>query len=93
MLEPIGRNFNRNASVGPALIILQGGAAFILDGMHLKNVVLQNVTVVYQGGPVILENIYFVGCTFAINQSAASRELSATLLKPSPVSFTTSNKG
>jgi hypothetical protein len=46
----------------------------------MKNVVIRNAVIKYGGGPLALENVYFVGCTFEIQQSRRSSELAAKLL-------------
>jgi hypothetical protein len=40
------------------------GNALLLDGLYLKNVIIKDTRVVYHGGAVKLENVYFVNCTF-----------------------------
>lgn len=39
-------------------------AELMQDGLHLRNVIIENVTVFYSGGPLWLENVYFVNCKF-----------------------------
>ena len=46
-----------------------------LDGFYLKNVVFQNTALTYRGGPLILENVYFVDCEFRVDSSRGSWEL------------------
>ena len=45
-------------------IIEGGGDAIILDGEYMKNVIVRGADIEYNGGPVVLENVYFVNCTF-----------------------------
>ena len=42
------------------------GPRQILDGIEWKNVTFVNVHIVYAGGPLMLENVRFVNCTFEI---------------------------
>jgi hypothetical protein len=48
---------------GPALIVLNGGTVD-MDGMFIKNVVILNAHVIYRGGPIHVDKVYFVNCTF-----------------------------
>ena len=54
-----------NTSVGEAYVLLKGGN-IILDGMKMKNIVLENVEVYYYGWAVSVENVSFVNCRFKI---------------------------
>lgn len=85
-LDLIGKDRNTDLQVGPALLVDVGGS-IQLDKMHLKNVVLQNVHVIYEGGPLILENVYFINCTFEMKKSVPSQALSVSLMEPSPTRF------
>ena len=58
-----------------------------LDNMQLKNVVVQNTDVIYEGGPIILENVHFLNCNFEIKRAPNSEELTAYLLEPGPITF------
>lgn len=42
------------------------GPRQILDGIEWKNVTFVNVHIVYAGGPLMLENVRFVNCTFEV---------------------------
>ncbi|HEY6252177.1 MAG TPA: hypothetical protein VI685_19655 [Candidatus Angelobacter sp.] len=62
--------------------------SFVLDGMHLKNVIVKNVHVKYYGtGPVILENVYFVNCTFELPPNPKTRELGDAILASAATTF------
>jgi hypothetical protein len=45
-------------------IIIGGNATIGLDGEYMKNVIIRNCDVSYAGGPVRLENVWFINCTF-----------------------------
>jgi hypothetical protein len=47
----------------------------VLDGEYMKNVVVRNAVVKYEGGPLKLENTHFGNCTFQFLQTPGSREL------------------
>jgi len=57
---------------------------FSLDGQLYKNVVIRNSTIMYAGGPVSLENVYFVKCTFLISQTSKGPELAKAILSMGP---------
>jgi hypothetical protein len=58
-----------------------------LDLLHLRNVVLKNVPVMYEGGQTQLENVYFINCEFLFKPSEAARELAQKILSSTAVSF------
>jgi hypothetical protein len=61
----LGNNENANEPVGEAFVRLKGGN-LVLDGMEMKNVILENVRVYYYGWAVSIENVSFVNCEFKI---------------------------
>ena len=68
---------------GNRYIVAQGGDVLI-DGLQLKSVVFVNTHIYYRGGPIILSNVYFLNCTFEIEQSANAQGLAVALLAPVP---------
>jgi hypothetical protein len=70
------------------LFVVEGGVDFlVLDGMYMKNVIVRNAKIIYEGGPVKLENVYFVNCTFTLAKSQPVRELSNVILRAASVDF------
>ena len=59
---------------GPAFLLVKGLTA-TLDGYFLKNVVFQDMILVYHGGPLILEDVYFFRCEFRLDPTAYSWQL------------------
>jgi hypothetical protein len=57
----------------------------MLDGMQLRNVIYKNVHVVYHGSPLIMENVYFIDCTFDVSSGQNGSLLADTLLSSTPV--------
>lgn len=83
-------NKPRRHGSGFGFLVLDGGDASIgLDGMYMKNVIVRNVVVDYGGGPVKLENVYFVNCTFRLKKTVPVREFSTRMLQAAAISFTT----
>jgi hypothetical protein len=66
------------------------GWAIILDGYHIRNVVVHDARIIYSGGPLILENVYFVNCTFDLKNEPNSKQFAEDLIMKVPVSFTAS---
>lgn len=48
------------------------------------NLVFENVRVIYSGGPIKLDGVYFVNCTFELHPGKSSKQLAETLLASSP---------
>jgi hypothetical protein len=81
--QSIGKDRNEGKPECSAVFVLTGGGTS-LDGMQLRNVVLQNVHIVYQGGPVLIKNVYFINCTFEITSAPNSQNLALAMLAPAP---------
>jgi hypothetical protein len=64
------------------------GVALNLSNMYMKNVIIENTTVEYDGeGPLILDNVWFVNCQFVLPQNDNARQFSNAILASAPVSF------
>lgn len=61
-----------------------------LDGYRLKNVVFDNVTVVYRGGPLIMESVYFVNCKFELQKDDRGQKFAQDILDHVPATFSAS---
>jgi hypothetical protein len=75
-------DMNQGKTVGPQFLRVVGGEVR-LDGYYIKRVILENVHVIYRGGALTLENVYFVNCTFDVSQQPRGQELANKLLEPS----------
>lgn len=85
-LEVLGTSNPTN--YGAELIGIEGkGFAVMLDNVHMKNVVIKGLDVEYNGGRVLLENVYFVNCTFHLKLTPKSRELGKAILASTAVTF------
>ncbi len=79
-MDYIGTDQNKDLPMAWALLVAEGGSVK-LDKMHLRSVVLVNVHVIYRGtGPVILENVYFLNCTFDITNDSKGVQLASEIL-------------
>lgn len=73
---------------GVRLLIVEGKSDIIvLDGEYFKNVIVRDAIVEYDGGPVRLENVYFINCTLRWHPSAPARDLGQQLLADASVTF------
>jgi hypothetical protein len=79
----IGHDPDEGATEGVSVLFAVGGGQ-ILDGMQLRNVVFNNVRIVYNGGPLRMTNVYFINCTFEMQVVKNTQDLAIALLAPSP---------
>lgn len=73
-MEHINAPFTTFSTFGPAFLVTKGLTAD-LDGYRLKNVVFQDMHLIYHGGPLILENVYFYRCELQFDSTAAGWRL------------------
>jgi len=52
--------------------------------MDMRRVKFRNVYISYSGEPLQMEQVYFMNCTFAINQQSNGERLALAVLSPSP---------
>jgi hypothetical protein len=68
----------------------KGAGSIRLDGMHLRNVIFRDMRISYNGGPLIMKNVYFVNCTFEISHNPTGQKLATAILSKAPATdFTT----
>lgn len=60
-------------------ITTTGMAVVLLDGIRLKNVIFDGVTIEYKGGPLAMQNAYFVNCRFEVVPSGEKSKQPLTL--------------
>lgn len=64
------------------------GQGYVLDGKHMRNTVIVNSNVGYDGGPTDLENIYFINCKFSLSdRNQAVRSFANAVIAGTPVTF------
>jgi hypothetical protein len=61
-----------------------------LDDYRLRNVVIRGATIVYNGGPLEMDNVYFINCTFQLKQSKPAQAFANAILNHVPTSFSPS---
>jgi hypothetical protein len=63
VMEPIGQE--SQVPVQPLFMVVDAtGWALNLSGQHLKNVIIENAEIHYEGGNLILEDVWFINCIF-----------------------------
>ncbi len=82
-LDYIGVDQNAGKPIGNQYIVAEGGNALI-DNVHMRNVIWVNVHIYYRGGPVIMENVYFLNCTFTVDLAPRGQEFAKAFLATSP---------
>jgi hypothetical protein len=78
VMERIDTHAPKLSEYGPAFLVVKGLTA-TLDDFHLKNVVFQDMRLIYHGGPLILENAYFFRCEFRFDPNEQSWRLLSTI--------------
>lgn len=86
--EKFGENLDQGQPGGPPLAFINGNGAarLLVDDFWIKNVVIQNSVIVYKGGRIKLENVYFVNCRFELTPIEEGRKLADALVS-APVNF------
>jgi hypothetical protein len=59
-----------------------------LDGLHWKNSIFQNMRIEYDGGPVELENVRFINCTFVMKYSPRAETFADMVLTQTEITGT-----
>ena len=77
---------NIGQSVGDRYLFGDGGGIDI-DGMQLRNVIFSNVHIVYRGGNLKLQNVYFRNCTFEIVPGVHGQDFATTFLQTGPATI------
>jgi hypothetical protein len=77
----------------PKELVVDGtGSNIFLDGFHLRNVTVRGAKITYKGGPLILENVYFLNCTFDVQRTPQGQQFADAMLTHVPVSFSRSTQ-
>lgn len=82
-----------DSSQGPSgfayVLVRQTGPnnLLVLDDKRIKNVVIADSAIEYDGGPLLLENVYFVNCSFVLQPTTKSLALGKGILESASVKF------
>jgi hypothetical protein len=63
-----------------------------LDGLQFKDVVIKDSTILYHGGPAVLQNVQFENCKFLLDYSPGAQELARALTAARSVTVTLPGK-
>jgi hypothetical protein len=63
-----------------SMLVGQSGSNIVLDNLHMRNVVVKNISVSYGGGRALLENVSFIDCKFHMVESQGAVLFSKQLL-------------
>jgi hypothetical protein len=74
---------------GPGFLIVQGLSATI-DGFYLRRIIFKNMRLTYHGGPLVMEQVYFLECQFEMVASPNVSRLLGILDSAGPVYFSAS---
>jgi hypothetical protein len=72
-------SLNQNVGIGPSFLVLIGGD-LVLDGLYLKQIIIRDAHVIYKGGSLTMENVYFINCTFDIQQEPQGQAFALAVL-------------
>lgn len=88
VFEPIEKRLNIGKTVGSEFTLLGGSTGFPggwkLDGYRMKNVIFKDTEITYEGGPVDMQNVYFVNCTFHVAKKPNGKNFASTVLASAP---------
>jgi len=79
----------KTLAYGHPFLHVTGTGEVVLDGYQLRNVIFYGVKVDYNGGPIRLEKVYFVNCTFDVQHTSEGQEFPKATLSHVPVTFHT----
>lgn len=88
----IGETLPPSVKLAPAMLILTGsrakGSSARLDRHIMRNVVFRDMQIVYEGGPLVLQNVRFINCRLIqAKPSKGVQEMLAAVLEPPSVDF------
>jgi hypothetical protein len=82
-------DLNQGSTTGPKYLNIRGGT-FPLDGYVLRRVIIQDAHVTYYGGPLDLDQVYFVNCTFDVKQDKNGLDFADAVFSGSATKFAAS---
>jgi hypothetical protein len=88
-----GLSVPNSVGTGARLIVVDGSPfnALVLDNMWLKNVIVRNAVVAYDGGPMRLENTFFLNCTFMLARTPDSTTFGERFLATTSINMDVSS--
>lgn len=88
VFEPINQHLNMGQTSGSEFILLGGSPGFPggwkLDGFRMKNVIFKDTEITYEGGPIEMQNVHFVNCTFNVLKRPNGFNFATSVLASAP---------
>jgi hypothetical protein len=85
VLELLNRpGVHRNWSAEFMIVEARGGYIF-LDGTRMRQVIIRNAIIVYDGGPTELQDVFFGNCTFQIKRTVKGIQVVQELIDASRI--------
>jgi hypothetical protein len=85
VIEPLNEHLNQNEKVGfEYLLISDFRGGFELDGTRFKNIIFKDSKIIYKGGHTVLENVFFVDCTFDVSRKENGHNFANSVLATNP---------
>lgn len=88
VFEQIGKHLNIGKTVRSEFILLGGSTGFPggwkLDGVRMKNVIFKDTEITYEEGPLEMQNVHFVNCTFNVSKRPNGLNFATSVLASGP---------
>ena len=79
-------NENANATRHDEVLLIDGGG-FYIDHIVMKHVIFRDSTIIYQGDPVVMEDVIFVNCTFLLNNAPSAIAFARQVFTNTAINF------
>jgi len=76
-------NLNTNLAASPTFLVVRAQNV-LLDGLYAKKVIFTDSHIIYKGGLVTLDQVYFLNCTFEILRDSLGQTLAKAILSSDP---------
>jgi hypothetical protein len=79
-LHPLGEpSKNKDQKDGDAFLEIRGGIS-LLDDTYMKHVIFRDAAIIYKGGPMELDGVYFINCTFVLPNNPHGQQFASAFL-------------
>lgn len=78
-------NEDQSQERSPLFWVIEGdGYGFLMDGYHVRNTALRDALVIYNGGRILLENVFFFHCKFQMAKNKNTQDFAKAILSNGP---------
>ena len=89
-------DFDANASAlarepgnAPAWTLFEGHFnEMSIDGIRMRHIIEKDTVIVYSGGPLVVENSFFINCNFRLRMNSQTKRFADALFLSPAVNFT-----